>query len=180
MTCLSVHVFAQQAEKDDENDRSSFFASLQKFSEKPFSEEKEAYRIMIWPTFHSPVLIRIDRNNEGIFVIAKKLGGEGGYEVRGIETEKQSKITEQHFLRFKKRLAESGFSTMVSRDTRFEKGDDGSIEICLDGSTWVLEQVLDGKYHYVERYCAEDPDLHKVGFELVNLSKLKIPKKELF
>ena len=111
---------------------------------------------------------------------AKKLRGAGGYEVWDIESKKEIVLSDKQLQLFKRLLTKADFIRMPTRETRFDERDDGTALICLDGAEWILEQVVDGKHHIIERYCSEDMNLHKIVFQLVEFSKLKIPKAELF
>lgn len=157
---------------------------LRKLSETPLpateNETDEAYRLVIWPTFYGPISIRIEKKKKVIRLTAKKLRGAGGYEVWDIESKKEIVLSDKQLQLFKRLLTKADFIRMPTRETRFDERDDGTALICLDGAEWILEQVVDGKHHIIERYCSEDMNLHKIVFQLVEFSKLKIPKAELF
>ncbi len=183
--CFAVNGFPQTQKKVERStDSGPRLDKLLKLSELPLSSNQsatnEAYRLVIWPTFYGPVSVRIEKKENVIRLTAKKLRGAGGYEVWGIENQKEITLSQRQLQQFKRLLTAANYTHMPIKDVRFEERSDGTALICLDGAEWILEQVVDGKHHVVERYCPEDVKLHKIGFLLVKLSTLKIPKAELF
>ncbi len=186
--CLFLTInynFAQESNESVKFARSEFLLEqLSKFSEPQIysnqTEKIEIYRLMIWQTFNSPISLRLERKNNEITLISKQLSGKGGYEVGKIKKETNVKISEKQFQKFKKIFAKLEFLEMETKDKRWEVKADGSIEICLDASTWTLERFFDGNYHAIERYCSDDKNLHEIGFYLNKFSKLKVKKWELF
>jgi hypothetical protein len=154
---------------------------IEKFGEESILRGSEVYRIVIWPTFHNPIMVQVEMNGTELKLTAKKLSGQGGYEVGGIEKSTVVPINEKQFAGVRKLVQESGLTGMPTRETRFDgKPGEMNMEICLDGSHWIIQTLIDGKSHSVVRYCPEDEKLHRIGLELVKMSKLKVKRSELF
>lgn len=154
---------------------------LAKFKEDEVLQGAETYRIVVWPTFYSPIAVRIERNGIEAKLEWKRLSGQGGYEVGGIDKSESIPISLREFNRVGKLVQEARLSEMPTRETRFDgKPGDLKAEICLDGSNWIIQSLIDTELHTVVRTCPEDKRLHRIVFELVKLSRLKIKRSELF
>jgi hypothetical protein len=154
--------------------------TLELFLEKPLPLERDAFRIVVWPTFHKPVLIMVQRTASGADVVAKTLSGQGGYEVGGIDSEKTFVISHHNVKKIERTFDNAKLERFLGRDKRYDPQPDGSVMVCLDGASWEVERVVGGKYLYVERYCPEEKELIDIGYILLKNSRLKISKKELF
>lgn len=165
---------------DSKDDNDDFVNYLEKFSEQSLPLDIESYRLMIWPTFYSPILVRIDRKDGVITLAAKKLKGQGGYDAKGIERQTNTRVSEKSFDKIRRLFVDSDFANMTSTDARYEPNANLNYMVCLDGSQWYLEQVIDGKHHLVNRYCPDEKKFIDIGLEIVKLSGLRVSKKDLF
>ena len=173
---MSMVTFAQASESIPEK----LAGTLESFSEKPLPAGRDAYRIVVWPTFHKPVLITIRKTDSGADVVAKTLHGQGGYEVGGIDSDKAFSISRQGFKKVERAFEKAKLESFPAREAPYVSGPYGGVLICLDGATWVIEQVVGDKYLYVERYCPAEKPLLEIGYVLLKTSGLKISKRELF
>lgn len=155
---------------------------LAPFSENPLPTSVEAYRVTIWPTFHSPLMIRVERGTLGPRLSLKILKGQGGYQSGPpkIREEKTFPLSEKEFLRIREVFRMAGLQTMTGRDEKYDPPTGETAWICLDGANWLVEQVINGEYRNVQRTCPEEKKLHDIGYEFLKISKLRIKREELF
>ena len=52
-------------------------------------------------------------------------------------------------------------------------------EEIIDGSNWVLEIYMNGKYHQVSSNSV-NPVIKRIGQEMMTLARLEIPKEEIY
>ncbi|MGD9589004.1 MAG: hypothetical protein AB7Q37_01940 [Pyrinomonadaceae bacterium] len=154
------------------------------FSEAPVlpidDPEIEIYRITFIPTFFNPIKIRVERRNASYLLVAKRLSGQGGYDAGPLKTEKRRKLRQKEWQHLISLLDTAGFWTMPYADKKPEPNERGEVEICLDGSEWMLEGVKNGRFHAVNRYCPEVKSFKAIGAYLAKLSGLKIKERELY
>ena len=130
--------------------------------------EKEIYRFLWLRTFHNPIVIRIEKNNNEITLYWKRSDGEGGYEPGKIVESKSLKLTKKHWRKFKKLLNNSNFWENPSIKI------DQDIIPANDGAQWVLEGIKNNKYHISEI------DIFKPCHYLINLTEMQIPENEFY
>lgn len=142
--------------------------------------EAELYRITFIPTFFGPVKIRVERRQEEYVLVAKRLRGQGGYEIGKLKDQKRRRLTSEEWNHLQALINKAGFWEMPYRGKPTEPTEKGEITICLDGSEWVLEGVKKGKFHAVNRYCPNDKNFEEIGQYLAEISGLRIKRRELY
>ena len=142
--------------------------------------EAEIYRMTFIPTFFSPVKIRVERHGEEYELVAKRLSGQGGFEVGRLKDEKKRRLKPEEWSRLLALINKARFWNMPYAEKKIEPNEKGELTICLDGSEWVLEGVKDGKFHAVTRYCPDEKPFEEIGQYLAKLSGLKIKQRELY
>ena len=142
--------------------------------------DAEMYRMTFIPTFFKPIKIRVERRKAEYIIVAKRLSGQGGFDAGTLQTEKRHKLKQAAWQHLISLLAKAGFWTMAYDVKEPEPNEKGEVEICLDGSEWMLEGVKGGKLHAVDRYCPKDKRFQAVGLYLVKLSGLRIRDRELY
>jgi len=103
----------------------------------------ESYRLVLIPTFHSPVAIRIWRSDGKYFLVVKKLNGKGGYGMGELSDESIRSLTEDEWLDFKSLLSQPPFWEMPTIDKNEAEPN--------DGATWMIEGGIRKKRHKVLR-----------------------------
>jgi hypothetical protein len=126
------------------------------------------------PTFFNPIKIRVEKRKTEYILVAKRLSGQGGYEVGRLKTEKRRRLKPAEWQHFIALLTQAGFWEMPYADEK------GEVEICLDGSEWVLEGVKGRRSHAVNRYCPDEKSFQAIGTYLVKLSGLGIKERALY
>jgi hypothetical protein len=139
----------------------------------------EIYRVFIIPTFYHPLSIRVEREGNKYVLIAKRLSGQGGYGWGTLKREKRHYLTKNEWQHLRSLLNQASFWTLASDDKKNEPGEKGEATICLDGTTWLLEGVSEGKHHVVDRYCPDSKSFAAVGMYLARMSRLGIKKSDL-
>lgn len=142
--------------------------------------EAELYRMTFIPTFFRPVKIRVERHKEEYVLVAKRLSGQGGFEVGTLKDEKRRRLKAEEWNRLLALIDEAGFWNMPYPEKKPEPNEKGELTICLDGSEWVLEGVKNGKFHAVIRYCPDEKNFKEIGLYLAKLSGLEIKQRELY
>jgi hypothetical protein len=108
-------------------------------------EHAHSYRFLWIPTFDHPVFMRVDIGGDGNATLqTKALSGAGGYELGRLETAQPRRLVFEEESTLYSTLADMGFWTLPTRVKN-------PYAIVLDGTTWVIEGVRDGKCHVVTR-----------------------------
>ena len=142
--------------------------------------EAELYRITFIPTFVGPVKIRVERHREEFVLVAKRLSGQGGFEVGNLKDEKKRRLKPEEWNHLLALIDKAGFWNMPYVEKASEPNEKGEVTLCLDGSEWVLEGVKNGKFHAVNRYCPNEKTFEEIGLYPAKLSGLKIKQRELY
>jgi len=125
---------------------------------------------MIFPTWGNAISIRVQKHNEIYAVSARRLKGQAGFEVGNLTEEKDLDLTQADSRMLDDLIRKLNLFEMPSNDA--VRG--------LDGDEWVIEGVSQGKYHFVERWCATDEKPKKRGLANFNVfCKFLVDKSKL-
>ena len=134
------------------------------------NSQKEIYRFLWLRSFHNPISIRIEKQ-ENIYLLTWKLcNGAGGYEPRQFIIAKQKQIDEITREKFKTLLNQIDFWNM---ETDIKK-------IGLDGSQWILEGKNVDKYHVVDRWTPRGDKYSQCCDFLIGITDLTINEKDKY
>ena len=138
-----------------------------------YSGDKEIYRFTWLRTFHHPVSLRLENNNNKITLTVKVSNGAGGYDPGQIIIDTTIDITLDDWNTFVGKADKVNFWNLQTEVK----------EMGLDGSEWILEGVTKNKYHFTTRWSP--PYSKNEGYRdccdyLISLSKLKIPKRDKY
>jgi hypothetical protein len=126
-----------------------------------------AYRFLWLRTFHQPVVVRLQvEEQEAGLLIAKVTDGRGGYEPGKLILNETSHLSRQAVEEFLMRLKELEF---WQRPTIDESGGIG-----IDGAQWVLEGVQDSRYHVLSRWSPKEGDFKETSLMLLRLAKVTV------
>jgi hypothetical protein len=142
--------------------------------------EAELYRMTFIPTFFSPIKIRVERHRGEYVLVAKRLSGQGGFEVGPLKDEKRRRLKSEEWNRLLALIDKAGFWEMPYAEKEPQADEKGESTVCLHGSEWVLEGVKEGKFHAVNRYCPNEKRFEKLGEYFAKLSGLGIKQRELY
>ena len=153
--------------------------------EQSKSQETQSYRFLWLRSFHRPVAVRLDVNEDGTgFLTTKITNGQGGYESGRLVTNRTRRLEQYETDHALAVLEEWGFWNLPAFEKPEEKiGADGQriTIITLDGAAWVLEGVKAGQYHVVNRTSPKDGPLRWLGeMMLFDLAKLKLLYQEVY
>lgn len=125
------------------------------------------YRFLWLRTFDHPISLRLIVDPEGTGLIyVKTADGAGGYEPGKLITNETVPVTKQNVDKFLRMLNKLQFWNLPTRAKTDEMG--------LDGAQWILEGVLNGQYHIVDRWSPEKGSYREAALFLVDLARLKI------
>jgi hypothetical protein len=136
--------------------------------------DKEIYRFTWLRTFHNPVSIRVEKQNNVIHLLVKICKGQGGYKAGDISFDTTISITTNEWITLKNKIEEINFWQL-----RTEKKED----LGSDGSEWIIEAVKENKYHMVTRWTPSidrQENFGIIGKYLLSLSKIPIEKDEMY
>ena len=134
--------------------------------------EAQSYRFLWLRTFHRPVAIRVDVNDDGTALLTTKMtDGQGGNDPGKLIQNETAALNKAQTHFFLKQIKEYDFWTLPSAEERAG----------ADGAEWIVEGVKDGSYHIVSRWSPKDGEIRTIGlFMLHDLAKMKVPAKELY
>jgi hypothetical protein len=141
--------------------------------EKSKRTAETSYRFLWLRTFHHPIAIRVDMQNDGTAILTTKVAsGAGGYNPGKLVTNKTRPLTKSELSTITSRIETSNFWTIPS----YSRDQGGA-----DGSEWVIEIAEHGKYHLVSEWTPKDGTIHELGeVFLFDLAKMTDPKSEVY
>jgi hypothetical protein len=132
-----------------------------------YKGKKDIFRFTWLRSFHNPVSTRIEKEKEEVRLIAKVCKGQGGYEPGKLVTDTTLQVSVEEWTHFTTTFENLNFWQMPTENWE----DHGK-----DGSEWILEVVMDNRYHVVTRWTPtseRNARLREVGDYMIALSKLK-------
>lgn len=111
------------------------------------------YRLMILPTWGSPVVVRVQKTNNLYTLFARRFDGQGGYDPGKLAEQKEVHLTQNDSAALDQLIANVNFFHMRTDDHELGK----------DGDEWILEGVSSGAYHVVERWCPSSEQTNERG-----------------
>jgi hypothetical protein len=124
------------------------------------------YRFLWLRTFHNPIAVRLIVNNDGSGqLISSVLSGAGGFDPGDIAETIEKVVSAENVQSFELALSRLGFW-----DLHFTEEAKG-----LDGASWIIEGVKDGKYHLVDRWCPKGL-FKQTALLLVEFAGIKVDK----
>lgn len=163
--------FLEELQISEEDKRFWNQQILKRFDERPLEElfpesKMESYRFVLLPTFDQPVAVRVDKSNDGYFLIVKQLSGEGGFGIKKfgrLAANKKRKLTAEEWQNFQNLFEKSGFWDMSPLENE---------DPVNDGATWIMEANSNGIYTEVHR-ITPDKDFQKSCIYLLKLAGLE-------
>ena len=137
---------------------------LRALEELPLSPKKDTvarYRFTWLRSSDRPVALRIDVMEDGsaIFVL-KVADGKGGYEPGKVVRNENWKLDPQKLKAFKAIFDRAAFFEQpVAEDAAG-----------VDGSRWLIEANLNGRYHIVSRWTPRTGAIRDIGLNLINMA----------
>ena len=136
------------------------------------TSHREIYRFTWLRTFHNPVAIRIEKDEENYFLVWKVCDGAGGYDPGALKVNQQMRISEHDWIEFQSNLSKSKFWQEETND---------SDNMGLDGSHWILEGKKDDEYHVVDRWTPKaDSKYYQTCNYLIQLTNYRVRSREKY
>jgi hypothetical protein len=133
----------------------------------------ETYRFVWLRTFHNPIAIRIERQQDIYLLTWKLCDGAGGYEPGELSIAKQKQIDSATWNNFKQLLNQAGFWHMATEEVIVDI-------LRLDGSQWILEGKYEDKYHVVDRWTPESGTYYECCNYLIGLTDLTFDERDKY
>jgi hypothetical protein len=123
-------------------------------------------------TFHHPVVLRMDRNVGGHWVLRTKIGGgDGGYSANRLLIDHSRPLLESETSQMLALVgSDSGFWDISTHEQEFLKGE-RIIPVRADGSHWIVEVRHEKRYHVVDRWSPKQGRIYEIGKLLMTLSR---------
>lgn len=119
------------------------------------------YRFLWLRTFHAPIAIRVSQEAQRASIVTKKSDGTGGYQPGMLVVDDERRLTEEEWTSVAEIVRNVSFWT--ARATS---------RMGLDGASWLLEGVKDGKYHVIDEWSPREGPAREFGLALLELSGL--------
>ncbi len=131
-----------------------------------YKGDKEVYRFTWLRTFHHPVSVRLEKQNNVIKLFTKVCKGAGGYEPKELIFDTTINVTAEQHKTLTQKIDNINFWNLTT-----EKQDDYG----NDGSEWIIEVCKDAKYHMVTRWTPSEErqgNFRSVGEYLISISDI--------
>ncbi len=129
----------------------------------------KVFRFTYLRSFDQPIAIRIENSNDTITIYWKIFNGEYGYEF-GENIESQSKkLTIEDWESIVNKISALKFWNLPTQENEI---------LGTDGSQWILEGNVEGKYHVVDRWSGGI--ITSVCKALIKLTGLKIKEEDIY
>ena len=132
---------------------------------------KKVFRFTWLRTFHNPIVIRIERENDSINLFYKMTNGAGGYEPGEIVIDKKMKLTLNDWDKFIHLVDSCHFWTVLPCEKLIEG---------LDGSQWILEGATNEYYQVIDKWTPREGAYYDCCNYLIELTDLEVKKKEKY
>jgi hypothetical protein len=126
------------------------------------SGSAEVYRFTWLRTFHHPVVISLEHDLKGRWLMHTKVSsGAGGYEpgILGLDLVRSMSSDSTRQLR-------DGLSV----NSPFWNTESQNSSVGLDGAEWIIESKVGDNYHFVDRLSPSDGLIHDIGLQFLTLS----------
>lgn len=120
-------------------------------------------------TFHNPIVIGLENNNDSIILYWKVCDGAGGYEPGKITENKSKVLTIKEWTDFVSSINSINFWNLPTTQSGI---------LGTDGAQWILEGKELGKYHVVDRWSGGI--IESVCVKLLGLTDLKIKQDDIY
>lgn len=135
-------------------------------------DDNEIFRFIWLRTFHHPVAIRIEKNNDDYRIYWKVCSGVGGYEPGDLTIDEEKPIDKQDWDKFQNLLTAINYWNLTTNEKEI---------LGEDGSQWILEGATTDKYHVVDRWTPnEEGQFYKACDFLLSLTNLEIKKRDKY
>lgn len=131
-----------------------------------YQGDKEIYRFTWLRTFHHPVSVKLEKQNDIIRLFVKICNGASGYDIGKLIFDTTINVTQSEYKLLTQKVSEINFWNLPTEELDL---------IGNDGSEWIIEVVKDNKYHVVTKWSPKGDlkqDFRTVGEYLISLSRI--------
>lgn len=162
-----VYEDLKREELEDEKRLDEFYSKMLTVLKEPSlitesTNKEEAYRFLWLRTFDEPISLRILKAESGTTIVIKKSDGKSGYEPGKLVIDTTKSLSAEEWQKFMILLENNCFWGMRSWNDN----------LGLDGTTWILEGVKNGRHHLVARWSPGGGDFQQACEYLLQLSEL--------
>jgi hypothetical protein len=132
------------------------------------------YRFLWLRTFHNPVAVRLNVDEDGTSQLTVKVtNGSGGNTPGVIVKNETRRLSKDHTQGFLDEVRVLDYWNLSTNDPANHRGS--------DGAEWILEAVKDGQYKLVVRWSPEKGAVRTLGLAMmIHLAKLKLLHQEIY
>ncbi len=120
-------------------------------------------------TFHNPIVIGLENNNDSITLYWKMCDGAGGYEPGNLIKDKKKQLSLIEWSQFLQKIDSLGFWNMKTTENEIQG---------FDGAQWILEGKELGRYHVVDRWCGGN--ITPICLDLLKMTDIKIKEDDIY
>lgn len=146
-------------------------AAVRATGETPLRQAANGSRIrFLWlRTIGNPVVVRMEKNGNGITLRRKTAGGASGYEPGKIVANGSKTLSRQAWLEYMARLQKAGYWLMSTTNKDL---------MDFDGSQWIPGVNPNGQCHLVDRWCGHG--IRELCLPLFRLTGMEIPGNDIY
>jgi hypothetical protein len=136
----------------------------------------QIYRFLWLRSFHHPVAVRLNVNDDGTGTLVTKVGdGQGGYPPGKLIENRTQELSKQQTQRFLDEVKELKYWDLPSREETNPQ------VVNLDGAQWIIEAVRRGNYKIVDRWSPEKGPIKTLGLTMtIELAGMKLLYREVY
>lgn len=120
-----------------------------------------AFRFIYLPSFRHPIVVRIQKSKEELFLVIKKLNGRGGSNPGVLMVDEQRVLPDGEWEKLYDRLENLGFWILHKGST--VEGD--------DGTRWILEWAGGSEYNLVDIWSPKDNEFRRICIRFLELAE---------
>jgi hypothetical protein len=150
----------------------NWYAGHLKALEEPILSDSlvtKVFRFTWLRTFHNPIVIGIENNNDSITLYWKICDGAGGYEPGELIKDKKKKLSMNEWTLFLQKIDSLGFWKMKTTENETQG---------FDGAQWILEGKELDRYHVVDRWCGGN--ITSICLDLLKMTDIKIKEDDIY
>ena len=131
---------------------------------------KTIFRFTWLRTFHHPIIVRIEKELNSVFLYWKVSDGAGGYDPGSLIINNKLQIGVSEWTKFISKIDSGNFWKMQR-----------SGSIGTDGSEWILEGCDSTKYYVTSFWSpGHQSEIFKICYYLIELTKMKLNEEDIY
>lgn len=133
-----------------------------------------AYRFLWLRSFHNPVAVRLNVDDDGTSLLTVKvINGRGGHPPGALVKNDTKRLSKEYTEGFLDQVRELDYWSLPTHESMDSGG--------CDGAEWILEAVKDGRYKLVVRWSPEKGAVRTLGLAMmIDLAELKLLYQEVY